>query len=136
MILIWTFLILAVLFDARDYKIPNQLICAGYIAGLFVNLWLYQLPGSIIFIVNALVPLLITYLLFWIGGLGAGDVKIFSVLSTLVGVKVTIRVMIISIFVAAAVILLISIYKRKLIRKKLHYSYYILAGYMLVCLGV
>ncbi|MBR5637379.1 MAG: prepilin peptidase, partial [Pseudobutyrivibrio sp.] len=81
------------MFDARDYKIPNELIILGYAAGLCLNIQSFQLIGIYLFIIKALGPVLILYLLYQIKGLGAGDIKMFSVMSTLVGFELTTEVM-------------------------------------------
>ena len=41
--LIWSILTTGCLFDARDYKIPNELIILGYIGGLLLNLHSYKI---------------------------------------------------------------------------------------------
>lgn len=70
--------------DIRDYKIPNGLILLGYAVGSFYT---YLSQGSRFFPAfawNALWPLLLLYFLFYIGALGASDVKLYSCLTSIV----------------------------------------------------
>ena len=121
---------MANLFDARDYKIPNELILLGYAAGLFLNIQNFQWTGIFIFIIKAIVPILTLYLLFRSKGLGAGDIKLFSVLCTHVGIEFTTEVMIKSVlFAGLAVIGLIITEKGINIKRRLHYSFYMTAAF-------
>ena len=110
----WNLLTVATLFDARDYKIPNQLIALGYVAGLFINVAQYHLAGTLIFIFNITWPILLLYLLYLVGGLGAGDIKLFSVMAPMVGAGMTENVMILSLFLAAAVAVGLCIYEKRI----------------------
>ncbi len=130
--LIWSILTVASLFDARWYKIPNQLIVLGYTAGLFLNIQMNGPIGIIYFIVKALAPVIILYLLYKVKGLGAGDIKLFSVMSTLVGMRLTGRTMVISVFLAGLAIVILSIYEGQIIKRKLHYSFYMTAAFLLL----
>lgn len=128
--LIWSILTVALLFDAKEYKIPNQLIILGYLAGICVNLQLYGMIGLAYFILKALWPYLCLSLLYICGKqIGSGDIKLFSVLATIIGAKFTVDVMVVSVMIAAAAILVISLYEGHLMKRNLHYSYYITAAF-------
>ncbi|MCR4695503.1 MAG: prepilin peptidase [Pseudobutyrivibrio sp.] len=125
-------LALAVYYDRKCYRIPNQLIIAAYIVYLVLDLVEYGAVGALIFLANALMPIILLYVLFLMGGMGAGDIKIFSLICTAVGPQMTVNILIVSIFVAAAIVTVLSIREHHLIlERKLHYSYYISAGYLL-----
>lgn len=82
--------------DIREYRIPNGLILIGYAAGSFFT---YLREGSSFFPAfakNALWPILFLYFLFFIGALGSGDVKLFSVASTFLGPVLTLRLIVLS----------------------------------------
>ena len=124
---------MASIFDARSYRIPNQLIVLGYLAGIFVNLAMYGPIGMKYFLIKALWPIACLSLLYIFGKqLGAGDIKLFSVMSTLVGVEITVNTMIISVVLAGITIIVLSIIKGQLIKRKLHYSFYITAAFFLL----
>lgn len=88
--------------------------------------------GIIYFLIKAITPVLLLMLLYCLRGLGAGDIKLFSVMCTFVGIRFTVDVMVISVMLAGIAVLLIFIYEGKIDRKrKLHYSFYIAAGFFI-----
>ncbi|WP_176761903.1 prepilin peptidase [Pseudobutyrivibrio sp. YE44] len=130
---IWSILTLATIFDARAYRIPNQLIGLGYVAGLYLNILQFQTIGIVYFIIKAIWPIILLYLLYQWKGLGAGDIKLFSVMSTLVGMRVTTDVFVLSVMLAGVAVLALVLYEGRLeIKRKLHYSYYIAAAFFLL----
>ena len=131
--LIWSILTVAVLFDAQSYRIPNQLIILGYAAGICVNLQTYGMIGIAFFMAKALWPIILLSLLYMCGKqIGAGDIKLFSVMATIVNFQTTVHVMILSVFVAGITIIVVSLYEKRLLRRKLHYSFYIAAAFFLL----
>ncbi len=66
--------------DVRERKIPNRLIWSGWVLGLFISLWRDGLPGMIRCVLAVLVVMAIGYPLFLIRAVGAGDVKLLSVI--------------------------------------------------------
>lgn len=130
--LIWSILTTGCLFDARDYKIPNELIILGYIGGLLLNLHSYQIMGVAIFITKAIWPILLLSLLTVVRGLGAGDVKLFSVMSTVVGAADLVTTFIYSVMIAGVIAIGLCIKNGHIVKRKLHYSYYIAAAFFLL----
>lgn len=133
--MIWGLLVAAAICDAKTFKIPNQLVILGLITGLYLSLTKSGALGLKFFCFNAIWPVILLYLLFILGGLGAGDIKLFSVMSTMVGPMLTAKTVLFSIFLAGSVALSFCIKERRIVSRKLHYSYYILSGYLLVCLA-
>ena len=130
--LIWSILTSACLFDARNYKIPNELIILGYLAGLIMNLLSFKIMGIVLFITKATWPILFLYLLTVVKGLGAGDVKLFSVMSTMVGASDVVDVFVYSVMFAGVIAIALCIKEGHIVRRKLHYSYYIAAAFFLL----
>ncbi len=121
---------MATVFDARSYTIPNQLIVLGYLAGLITNLTSQGIKGIAHFLIMAIWPIGLLMLLYICGkSMGAGDIKLFSVMATLVGVSATLNTFIFSVILAGITILVISLYEGQLLRRKLHYSYYITTAF-------
>ena len=73
-------LILAAVMDILSGKIRNRLILGGLAAGLFFQLAEAGGKGAGIFLTNVSIPVILCYLLFLIHVLGAGDIKLFSVI--------------------------------------------------------
>ncbi len=69
----------AVIMDFRSGKIKNWLIVLGVSAGSVMQILVNQMPWYQI-LGGALFPILLFYILFRIHALGAGDIKLFSVI--------------------------------------------------------
>ena len=124
---------MASMFDAKSYKIPNELIILGYTAGFYLNIQSFQLIVIILFIIKAALPILLLHLLFLAKGLGAGDIKLLSAMCTLVGINVTVDVMITSVMLAGIAVLFLYINEKGInLKRRLHYSFYITAAFFLL----
>lgn len=88
--------------DIRTRKISNRLILSGWILGCIRNFSEYGWKGSIYFLIQISLPVLVFYLLFLMRAFGAGDIKLFSVIGSCIGLKGFIKVVMFS-FVAGAV---------------------------------
>lgn len=88
--LVLTLLLLsmAVWMDIRTCRISNRLIASGLTIGLLIQILEYGLKGIGIFAVNISIPVVLLYLLFLMRALGAGDIKLFSVIGSIWDLKV------------------------------------------------
>lgn len=96
-------LMAAVVMDFREMRISNRLIASGLYWGLAFRIMGEGCAGIVHFLVNISIPVIFLFLFFQLRALGAGDIKLFSV----VGAFVTIRQLeyvIVSAFLAACVI--------------------------------
>ncbi len=87
--------------DFRTWRISNWLILCGLLIGLLFQVWQYQVKGIVTFIVQVSVPIILLYLLFLMRALGAGDIKLFSVISGIWNLKIAFITMGAAFFVAA-----------------------------------
>ena len=87
MICLLLLLIMAVWMDIRTNKISNRLIGFGLFLGYIRNFEEYGWDGSIHFLIQISLPVLVFYLFFLMHVLGAGDIKLFSVISSCIGLK-------------------------------------------------
>lgn len=94
----------AVFYDVRQERVPNGLILAGMVltAGQAVILgrlseWLFGMG----------IPILLLFPLFWIRGLGAGDIKLLSVIGSFSGWKVSCSIILAAFFAG----FVLSVYK-------------------------
>ena len=77
---------LAVIQDLSSMRISNRLILAGIMTGLGFRLWM-QGPAAIVpFLVNISFPVIVLYLFFLMGAIGAGDIKLMGVITGFLGV--------------------------------------------------
>lgn len=121
---------LAVWFDWYSFRIPNSLILFGYLTTFFMQmLWS---DGTIVqkllyLITGAFCPIFLMGLVWIAGGIGAGDVKLLSVLGTVLGAKEIFPCCIIALVAGAFIGIAAKLTKRK----KIHFSIAILIGILI-----
>ena len=71
-------LLIATVYDYREYRIPNALILVGYGVTILSIVLCSGVSGVLPAIVRALIPIGLFYLLFFIRAIGAGDLKLLS----------------------------------------------------------
>lgn len=96
-------LLAAAVTDVRSGRISNRLICLGLMSGLIFQIWESGWRGSVLFVIQVFFPVIVLYLLFLMRALGAGDIKLFSVVSGIWSLKVICCCMVFS-FLAGAVV--------------------------------
>lgn len=90
------FLAMAVLADLAKAKISNRLILYGLVVCLLLQLIYNGPPGLIKGSTNALLTFVLLYILFLVGALGAGDIKLLCVMASVLGAKESILILFIS----------------------------------------
>ena len=92
----------AIFTDLRSYRIPNLCICIGAVAGLIMTYVSYSFAG----ILSALVSMLIIFMAFYpfylLGGIGAGDVKLFMMVGCYIKQDALFRYLLVTMVLAAA----------------------------------
>lgn len=111
---------IAVWMDIWTGKISNWLILTGLVTGCIRNLLKYGWRGSIYFLIQISLPVLIFYLLFLMRALGAGDIKLFSVISSCIGLEGLVKVVVVS-FLAGAVCSLVVLIRNKNLNGRIAY---------------
>lgn len=130
--MIWSYLVVALICDLKSYRIPNELIGLGYVAGCFFNILSLGPKGFLVFGVNVLWPIATLYVFFLIRALGAGDIKLFSVLATVVGAKDLLMIIALSLIFGAIVGITRIIKRRKVLElSHMHFSICIAASFVI-----
>lgn len=96
------FLVLAVILDLRTYRIPNALTMAGMAVGVIYQLYRAGPPGMFRAVKDLIGSILILFPLYMIRCLGAGDIKLLSVVTIFLGWKQGMMISIYSLFAGAA----------------------------------
>lgn len=91
----------AVLTDFLMEKVVNGFICCGLAAGLCYQILRFGFRGIGTFLVGILIPFLLFLPLFYFRMLGAGDIKLFSVLGGFLGYTVVLKVIFCSFLIGA-----------------------------------
>lgn len=73
-------LLIAVYTDMTQTRISNRLIVVGLLFGLVFRIFGEGWTGFLVYIVNISIPVILFYLLFYLHALGAGDIKLFSMM--------------------------------------------------------
>ncbi len=86
-------LVLAAVEDVRSGKVSNRLIATGLMTGVFVQIYERRVCGVYYFLGNILTPVILLYLLFQMRVLGAGDIKLFSMIGSFLTIWELLRCM-------------------------------------------
>lgn len=78
-------LVLATCTDLRNRRIPNWLVLPFLLAGISVSCWLHGWHGLGQSLAGFGMALLFFGAFFWIGGMGAGDVKLLAAIGAWIG---------------------------------------------------
>lgn len=100
---LYAIVIAAVIQDFMNMKISNRLILVGLFLSLVFGIFLGGIPQILYILLNISFPVVTLYLLYLLGILGAGDIKLFSVIGGLTNFK-TLTDCMLAAFVAGAVI--------------------------------
>ena len=87
MIICYGIVLMAVVYDIRFRKIPNRFILIGLAAGLLRRVVLEGKVGILTGLLSFLLPILFLYFFFLLGALGAGDIKLFSIIAIFLNAK-------------------------------------------------
>jgi prepilin peptidase CpaA len=99
---LYAILIVAVVQDFRDMRISNRLIVVGLVLAVAFGIFLGGMPRVIHILWNISFPVIVLYLLYLLGVIGAGDIKLFSVVGGFTDFK-TLTGCMLAAFVVAAV---------------------------------
>lgn len=118
--------ICAVAGDLWDYKIRNPVIIAGWITAVCLNTVANGFYGILNTIFCIIITILIGFPVFMTGGIGAGDIKLMSVIGGMYGLAFLAKVAMLFLIMAGAVSLVKLIRKRTLILRIKAFIYYLL----------
>lgn len=105
-VLLYIFVITAAAMDLDRMKISNRLILAGLVVSLILRMVQDGVSGLVPYLWNIIFPVIVLYLLYLIGALGAGDIKLFSLIGGFVNFKELVACMAASFLVGAVFSLL------------------------------
>lgn len=121
--------------DLRTDKIRNQLIIAGMVLGLGNCIFEEGIKGILFWMFRLIIPIVLFYFLFHLGTLGAGDIKLFSMIAGFLTMKEFFMCVVVSFLAGGVIAIGKLIFLRGQKADTVHFSLPILVGY-LYCLGV
>jgi len=113
---------LSLLNDIKTYKIKNIIVLPFILVGIITNLYFYHLNGFFISLSGILIPAVFLIPLYCLKMFGAGDVKLFSAIGSIMGLEFTLKTMAAS-FLAGGFIALLIMFIRKNLLQRFSYFY-------------
>lgn len=105
--------------DLLTKKIPNLLIVSGYVIAFATMIILNGWSEAYIYLIRALLTPLALFIFYFLKALGAGDIKLFSVISVFCPTQILIRFIVCSLVIAALTGVVRLLIHREL-RRKMH----------------
>ena len=131
-------LLIAVYTDMTWTRISNRLIVLGLFIGLILRIVGEGSIGILVFIVNISIPVILLYLLFQMRALGAGDIKLFSMIGGFISTEELLQILGVAFFVGAIYglgkIAYQNLYLKRVYKKttQIHFSPAIVVAYLMV----
>ena len=97
LIYIFIFILLSAINDYKNSKVSNRLVVVTIVVGIFFNVYLNKWGGLFFSLKGLFIPFIILYLFFIMNFLPAGDIKLFMAIGSVLGIKYTIHIMILSV---------------------------------------
>ncbi|MDT8718578.1 prepilin peptidase [Clostridium sp. 19966] len=116
--------------DIKYKKVKNKVLLIFALAGLVFNIVFYGIYGLENSLLASLIPFFLLFLLYAIRIMGAGDIKLFSVIGIIGGVNFILNNMLFS-FAAAGIISAFIMVIRKNFIKRIKYFFYYLIRFAL-----
>ena len=113
-------LIIAVYSDYISYKVKNSIIWTGLCFGAICQFLQNGLNGIFQWLLGSLLPICLLWILFRYRMLGAGDIKLFSVIGGLYGAHAVINIIILA-FLAGGILSIIRLIQVKNFKSRLQY---------------
>ncbi len=120
----------ALISDIRIYKIKNQIVYPFMLMGLTLNIAIFGLQGLKTSIEGIFIPIVLLFPLYLLRMLGAGDIKLFSAIGSIMGVAFILKCMIVSSLAGGLMALCIMTFRTNG-RARLRYLYQYLKASLL-----
>lgn len=111
--------------DLYCYHVPNCIIVGGLALSLYRNISLYGMVGLWQFAWNGLIPIVVCFIFYLLHFFGAGDIKLFSIISSFYNFRFCFRVMIFSLFIGALFSIIKMIHKKNFIDRFYYFIKYV-----------
>lgn len=120
---------IAMIMDLRWMRVENSWILCSMVSGLLFQLQTHGIYGLLYFLTGAVYPLCVLGVLFYFRMLGAGDIKLFCTLGSIMGMKTIGKCMAVSFILGAGISLLILIFYGDF-RQRIQYFFNYIRDYL------
>ena len=106
---------LVIYYDVRYRRIPNVFVLATLIGGIILNLAIGGLSGAISSVGGCLFAFILMFMLHVFGAMGAGDVKLFAAIGSVIGAQLVLPTFVV-VVLTGGVLAFISILRTGIFR--------------------
>ena len=119
--------VLVIYYDVRYRRIPNAFVLATLFAGVSVNLIIGGFSGGLNSLGGCLFAFVLMFMLHIFGAMGAGDVKLFAAIGSVIGVQLVLPTFLV-VVITGGVLALFSILRSGSFRTTMHRVLQIFVG--------
>ena len=119
--------VLVIYYDVRYRRIPNAFVIATLIAGLSVNLIIGGFSGGLSSLGGCVFAFILMFMLHIFGAMGAGDVKLFAAIGSVIGAHLVLPTFIV-VVITGGVLALVSVLRSGVFATTMHRVLQILVG--------
>jgi prepilin peptidase CpaA len=119
--------VLIIYYDVRYRRIPNPFVLATLITGITLNVSLAGTNGIISSIGGCLLAFILMFMLHVFGAMGAGDVKLFAAIGSVVGAHLVIPTLVV-VMLTGGLLALVSILRSGVFKTTMHRVLQIFVG--------
>lgn len=119
--------VLIIYHDVRYRRIPNPIVLATLISGLLMNITLHGFSGGLNSIGGCLLAFTLMFILHVFGAMGAGDVKLFAAIGSLLGAQLVLPTFVV-VVLTGGLLALVVVVRCGVVRTTLHRVLQILVG--------
>ena len=116
-------------YDARYRRIPNAFVLATLVAGLSVNTILGGTQGALTSLGGCALAFALMFMLHIFGAMGAGDVKLFAAIGSLLGTSLVVPTFLVVVLVGGALAVL-TMFRAGTVRETLWRVVQIFVGFL------
>src|SRR5215216_3940584 len=102
--------VIIIYYDVRYRRIPNLFVLATLITGFILNLSLFGLSGCLNSLSGCVFAFILMFILHVFGAMGAGDVKLFAAVGSLIGAHLVLPTFLVVLLTGGALALLLMLH--------------------------
>ena len=118
---------LVIYYDVRYRRIPNSFVLATLIAGLTFNIVMDGVSGGLSSIGGCLFAFILMFMLHVFGAMGAGDVKLFAAIGSVIGAQLVLPTFVV-VVITGGLLALVNVLRSGIFRTTMHRVLQILVG--------
>lgn len=119
--------VLIIYYDVRYRRIPNPFVLATLISGLTVNICFAGVSGAVSSLGGCVLAFLLMFMLHVFGGMGAGDVKLFAAIGSVIGAHLVLPAFLV-VVLTGGLLAIVSVIRSGIFTTTMHRVLQILVG--------